>query len=110
MSDIWTVPGSPENPLYLIEGESITFSVKWEGATTATVSAISCFKDGVTNTSTAFPSGSTSESDNTVTWKPLVAGATDGGSTYVVVSKCTVDSNTEIRKTMFHILADEAES
>lgn len=107
--EAWTIPGSPTNPIYMVEGETITWSVLWTDADSAVVSAISATKDESDYTSTCFPSGSTSQSGNIITWKPLLAVAGDGGESYVVASKCTVDGNTEIRKSLVHILSDETE-
>ena len=105
----WTVPGSPSNPVEMIENDIITFSVKYVGSTSATVSAITAYKDGTDITSTAFASGSTAASGDTVTWKPLTAAAGDGGEVYIIATKGTVDSNTETRKTFIKILSDEGE-
>jgi len=108
-TQLWTVPGSPSNPIEMIESDIITFSVKFVGSTSATVSAITAYKDGTDITATAFASGSTSAAGNTVTWKPLTAASGDGGEVYIIASKCTVDTQTETRKTYIKILTDEGE-
>ena len=106
---IWTVPGSPTSPIIMIEGDVITFSVKYTGASSAAASAITCYKGETDISSTAF-AGSTSESGDTVTWKALTAGASDGGEVYIVASKCTVDTNTLTVKTYIKIVPDESET
>lgn len=106
----WTNPGSPTNPIIMVEGAIIVFSVKWTGASSVTVSAITCYKNESDISSTAFASGSTSASGDTITWKPLTAIVGDGGEVYIVASKCAVDSNTDVVKTYIKILADEAEA
>lgn len=105
----WTIPGSPSNPIEMIESDIITYSVKYVGSTSATVSAITAYKDGTDISTTAFASGSTSASGNTVTWKPLTAASGDGGEVYIVATKGTVDTNTETRKSYIKILTDEGE-
>ncbi len=103
--ELWTIPGSPSNPILAIEGESRTLAVKWTGGETVAVVAITCYKNESDYSTTAFPSGSTSVSGDTVTWKPLVITAGDGGEIYIIASKCTVDGDTLIVRTYIQILA-----
>ena len=107
-TQLWTVPGSPSNPVEMIEGDVITYSVKYVGSTSATVSAITAYKDGTDISTTAF-SGDTAAAGNVLTWKALTAASGDGGEVYIVATKGTVDSNTDSRKTYIRILTDEGE-
>lgn len=99
-SELWVI----ESPVDMISGETITFSVTFQGATSVTSPSATVYLNGTDYTSTAMPSGSHTASGNVATLKPLVAGANDGGEKYVVAVSATVDGNTELRKLMVNIL------
>ena len=98
-----------ESPTSMIEGETITYSVTWQGASSLTGPDAIVYKDGADITSTAMPSGSHNVSGNVQTLKPLVAGTADGRKKYVVIIECTVDGNTERRKLIVNIAKASAE-
>lgn len=98
-----------ENPISMIEGESIVFGVLYEGATSVSSSSVTIYKNGTDITSTAAP-GSSSESGNVVTMPQITAGSSDGGDKYVLVISATVDGNTELRKCLINVLEASAES
>lgn len=106
--EVWTIPGSEDNPIYVTESDVINYVVTYEGTPSA-VSSVTVWRDGTDITSTAMASGSNSASGKTVSWKPLTFGTNDGGTRYVVTTKATVDGNTENRKTLFHVLSKSAE-
>jgi len=94
MSRIWV----KNSPITMVEGETITFSVRWLGATSVSSTTATVYRRNSDYTSTAMPSGSTSESGSISTLKPLVAASGDGGTSYILAISATVDGNTEIRK------------
>ena len=98
-----------ESPIAMIEGEIITYSLTWQGASSLSSPTAVVYKDKTDISSTAMASGSHSVSGNVQTLKPLTAITTDGGKIYVVVIKCTVDGNNEARKLIVKIIKDEAE-
>jgi len=97
--DIWVVEREQE----MVEGEAITYSVKFLGATVVAAPASKVYKNGVDYSSTV-QSGSDSVSGSTVTLKTITAQANDGGSVYVVVVQATVDGNIEKRKFIIRIV------
>ena len=106
--EVWTIPGSEDNPLYVTEGDIIEYGVTYEG-TPSSVTSVAVYRDGSTITTTAMATGSNSVSGKTVSWKPLTFGDNDGGTRYVVATKAVVDGNTETRKTFFHVLSKSGE-
>lgn len=105
MSDILLV----ESPISMIEGESITFNITWQGAGSLSSPTAIVYKKGADITSTVMPSGSHSVSGNVQTLKPLTPSTNDGGQKYVIVVQCEVDGNTEKRKLMVNIVKASAE-
>lgn len=104
--DITTI----ESPISMLEGETITYSLTWQGSNSLSSPTVLVFKDGTDYTSTAMPSGSHSVSGNVQTFKPLVTTAgTDGGKRFVVIIQCVVDSNTERRKLLVNIRRQDTE-
>ena len=106
--EVWTIPGSEDNPIYVVEGDVIEYGVVYEG-TPSSVTSVTVYRDGEDITSTAMASGSNSVSGKTVSWKPLTFGTDDGGTRYVVLTKAVVDGNTENRKTFFHVTLKSGE-
>ena len=100
MNDIWVV----EKDQVMVEGESITFSVNFVGATTISSPDTRCYKNGSDYSTTAL-SGSSSASGSVVTCEEVTAQAGDAGDTYVMVVSATVDGNTEMRKFRIRIVA-----
>lgn len=98
-----------ESPISMIEGETITYSLTWQGASALASPTVTVFKDAEDITTEAMPSGSHSVSGNVQTLKPLVAGSNHGGHIYVVIMQCSVDGNIERRKLIVKIIKDEAE-
>jgi hypothetical protein len=104
---IWLV----ENPLTMIEGEEIAFSVTWAGAAALADPASKVFQDGVEVTNSVMVSGdSDSVNGNVQTLKRITALDGDGGSCYVVEICANVDNNIEKRKLLIQIVkpGDEA--
>jgi len=100
MNDIWVV----EKDQVMVEGEAITFSVNFVGATTISSPDTRCYKNGSDYSSTAL-SGSSSASGSVVTCETVTAQSGDAGEVYVVVVSATVDGNTEMRKFRIRIVA-----
>ena len=100
MNDIWVV----ERDQVMVEGEAITFSVHFVGATTISSPDTKCYKNGSDYSTTAL-SGSSSASGSVVTCEQVTAQAGDAGGTYVMVVSGTVDGNTEMRKFRIRIVA-----
>lgn len=98
-----------ESPINMIEGETITYSLTWQGASSLSSPNAFVYKDGADITSTAMPSGAHAVSGNVQTLKPLEAGATDGRKKYVLIVECAVDGNTERRKLIVNIAKASAE-
>ena len=99
--DIWVI----EKDQTMIEGEALTFSVQFLGATTVANPETKCYRNGADYSSTAL-SGSDSASGDTVTCKTVTAQANDGGSVYVMRVKAAVDGNTEMRKFLIRIVGE----
>ena len=100
MNDVWVV----EKDQVMVEGEAITFSVNFVGATTVASPDTKCYKNGSDYSSTAL-SGSSSASGSVVTCEVVTAQSGDAGEVYVMVVSATVDGNTEIRKFRIRIVA-----
>ena len=96
-----------ESPKQMIEGETITYSLTWNGASSLSSPTAVVYKDASDITSTAMASGSHTVSGNVQTLKALTAGVNDGDKIYVVIIQCVVDGNTERRKLIVNILKDE---
>ena len=97
-----------ESPVNMLEGEALTFSLTWLGASSVTAQSSVLYKDRSDYTSTAM-SGSSSASGIVQTLETITAQAGDGGKKYVVAIKATVDGNTEIRKLIVNVVKDEVE-
>ena len=94
MTSLWV----KESPITAVEGEIITYSLTWLGASNlSTPTALVYFK-GSDVTSTAMPSGSHSKSGNVQTLKPITFASAWVNNFIVVAIQCVVDGNTEIRK------------
>ncbi|KKK59940.1 hypothetical protein LCGC14_3029340 [marine sediment metagenome] len=105
-----SVPLIIESPVYMIEGETITWSITWLGVSSLASPTAVVYKDGTDVSSTVMASGSHLVSGNVQTLKPVVAGSTDGGKRYTVIIEAVVDSgNTERRKLMVIIIKASAE-
>ena len=108
-NEVWTNPGSEDNPLYAVEGDIMELAVVYEGTPTS-VTLVEVYRDGTPITSTAMSAGGTGTiSGKTITWNPLTFGTDDGGTKYVVLTQAVVDGNTENRKTLFHVLIKSGE-
>lgn len=105
MNDIWVV----ERDQVMIEGEALTFSVTFVGATTVSGPSSKVYKNG-NDVSGTVQSGSDSVSGNVVTLKTITAQADDGGGVYVVVVSATVNGNTEKRKFKINVVDPGEES
>ena len=97
-----------ESPIEMVVGETVTYSVTFEGITTCSSPSAKVYRNETDITSTAMPSGSASASGNVVTLKPLVALSADGDEIYIVAITATADGNTEIRKCEVYILKVDA--
>ncbi len=102
--DVWL----NESPVSVVAGDTRTYTVTFEGATSVSSPSAVAYQDGSLVTSTVFPSGSITASGATVTLKPFVA-PTPGGETYVVDLTATVDGNTQVKKLKINVInpADE---
>jgi len=92
-----------EKDQVMVEGEELTFSVQFLGATTVTSPETKCYRNGSDYSATAL-SGSDTVSGDTVTCKEVTAQANDAGSVYVMCVKATVDGNVEMRKFLVRIV------
>lgn len=99
-----------ESPISMVEGETITYSIAWLGASSLSSPGAIVYIGGSDESATAMPSGTHTVSGNVQTLKPIVAGSSDGGKVFVVAISCVVDGNTEIRKLLINILKDESEA
>ena len=97
--DIWVV----EKDQVMIEGEAITFSVDFMGATAVTSPSSKVYKNGADISGTV-QSGSDSVAGSLVTLRTITAQSGDGGSIYVVVVEAVVDGNTEKRKFLIRVV------
>jgi hypothetical protein len=91
----------------MVEGEVITFSVQFIGATTVSSPQTKCYKNG--SEYAAALTGSDSVVGDTVTCKTVTAQTGDSGSVYVIRVKAVVDGNTEIRKFLIRITSPDEE-
>jgi len=96
--DIWVI----ERDQVMVEGEAVTFSVQFIGATTVSGPETKCYKNGAEYA--AALSGSDAAAGDTVTCKTITAQAGDGGAVYVIRVKAVVDGNTEIRKFLVRVV------
>lgn len=103
-NDVWVI----ERDQVMVEGETLTFSVQFIGATTVVSPETKCYKNGAEYA--AALSGSDSASGDAVTCKTVTAQAHDGGAVYVMRVKALVDGNTEVRKFLIRITSPEDES
>lgn len=104
--DVWVF----ESPIPITEGEAFTFSVDWLGASEASGTTVVVYKDDIDISSDVFVSGDDHlESGNVSILKKLTAKDGDGGERYVMAVKCTIDTNTEIRKCLFIVISKSAE-
>jgi hypothetical protein len=102
--DIWVI----EKDQVMVEGEALTFSVQFLGASMVSNPETRCYKNWANYSGTAL-SGSDSSSGDTVTCKVVTAQPNDAGSVYVMRVKATVDGNTEIRKFLIRIVGPDEE-
>lgn len=87
-----------ESPIYQLNGETITYAIRWEGASSVSSPSATVYRGRTDVTSTVMPSGSHSASGDVITLKPLTA--LTSGSRYAVVVSATVDSMTRVVKIM----------
>ncbi|MDH5508405.1 MAG: hypothetical protein OEZ02_14380 [Anaerolineae bacterium] len=97
-----------ESPLEMVEGETISYSITWQGADSVSEPTAVIYKGGEDITATAMP-GTHTVSGNIQSLPALTCGTADGGLVYVVVVQALVDGNTERRKFNIKIVKDEAE-
>ncbi len=101
VNEIWLL----ESPVQMIEGEVIAYSIDWLGASKVENPTATVYKRDADITSSAMISGDSHlVSNNVVTLKKITAGASDGGSRYVVVVQATVDSKVEKRKLLIQVV------
>ncbi|MCB2178543.1 hypothetical protein KQH61_03920 [bacterium] len=103
MSEIWVV----EKDQTMIEGEALTFSVDFIGASVVTSPTSKIYKNGADYSGTV-QSSVDSANGSVVTLKTITAQANDGGSVYVVVVQANVDGNVEKRKFLIRVVAPGA--
>ena len=102
--DSWVV----EKDQVMVEGEALTWSVDFIGATAVSSPSSKVYKNGSDYSSTV-QSGSVSVSGTVATLKTITAQGGDGGSNYVVAVTANVDGNTEIRKFIIRVVRPEDE-
>ena len=88
----------------MIEGEALTFSVDFIGASIVTSPSSKVYKNKSDYSGTV-QSGSDSASGSVVTLKTITAQPNDGGSVYVVVVQAVVDGNVEKRKFLIRVVS-----
>ena len=98
-----------ESPVDQIEGETITRTVEWQGSSSVTAAQSVVYLDGDVYTSTAIPSGTSTDSGTVQTLEPLFTAAGDGGKKYVQIITATVDGNTEKRKLIINVIDASSE-
>lgn len=104
---VWLI----ESPITMVEGEQIAFSVNWLGASKVTSPVVDIYKNGADITEEVLGAGDEYViSSNVLTLKKLRARDTDGGAKYVMVIEANVNSNTERRKLLIHIVRSESET
>lgn len=104
---VWLI----ESPITMVEGEQIAFSVDWLGASKVTDPAVDVYKNGTDITQEVMNADDEHViSGNVLTLKKLRARETDGGARYVMVIEANVNSNTERRKLLIHIIRAESEA
>lgn len=100
-NEIWLI----ESPVVMVEGEVISYSVDWLGASKVENPSVMVYKNGQDVTSSVMVSGdSHTISGNVMTMKKITAGNNDGGLNYVVVVQCGVDNNIEKRKFLVQVV------
>ena len=100
--DTWLI----ESPIDAIEGESLTFTITYEGATTCSSPTALAYRNKTSVTATVFPTNTPTASGNVVTLSPLT-GMLHGN--YVVAVTATVDGNVQVRKFQVRVGRDEDE-
>ena len=106
MNEIWLI----ESPVTMVEGEAVAYSVDWLGANKVESPSVTVYKNGQDVSSSVMISGDSHVvSGNVVTLKKITAASGDGGNRYVVVVECVVDSNTERRKLLVHVVKPGSE-
>jgi hypothetical protein len=90
----------------LVAGSTMTYTVKFKGASSVTSPGVAIYVDesDTDSASTLMPSGSHTASGNVATLKPLVVPSTDGGKDYLLNVSATVDGNTEVALIKIKIL------
>jgi hypothetical protein len=105
-NSIWLL----DSPVTMLEGEEIAFSVDWQGATVVSDAAVTVYKNAADITDEAMGGADAHLiNGNVLTMKKLTAGATDGGSRYVLLIEAMVDGNRERRKLLVQIVRADAE-
>jgi len=104
--NVWLI----ESPVVMVEGETIAYSVDWQGASTVSDPLMKVYKGGEDISDQVL----VSEDDyvisgNVLTLRRITAGESDGGSRYVVVIEAVVDGNTERRKLLIEVVRASAE-
>lgn len=94
-----------ESPVYVVEGESLTFSCTAWGAVSSP-SAVA-YRKKTTVTSTVFPTNSPSASGSVVTLSPATGFV--GGANYIIAVTFTLSGDTFVRKIELVASKDEQE-
>lgn len=95
-TEIW-----PSDTITMTAGESITFNLTFQGASTVSSPSIKVYANKADVTSTICPAGSTTASGNVVTTKPVVMPS-NPAIRYVAEVTANVDGNTEVRPFMIY--------
>ena len=89
-----------ESPFRTCEGEILSFSVTFSGASSVTSPAMAVYSKSTDKTTTLVPSNAPTASGNIVSLSPIQIPASPDKE-YVLCVTAVVDGNTEIRKCLF---------
>ena len=100
MADILLV----ESPLTMIESETITFNINWQGARKLSLPGATVYLKGENITDEVMPKGKHKVSGSVQTLRPLTPRKGDAGEKYVLKIQVDEDGVEEKRKLMINIV------
>jgi hypothetical protein len=95
-----------ESPLDVVEGEELTYDLTWEVGTTLTDPSAKIYRNGRDVSATMMVTGSDSISGRVQAIKKITS--LKANNVYIVVFKCTVDGQVELRKLQLNCQAPGA--
>ena len=94
-----------ESPIAMLEGETIQFCVEWLGATRLSNPVVVVYQNGKDISSKVMIAFDDFEiSGNILIMRKISALLHDGGTEYVVIIQCGVDTNIERRKLVIEVI------